>query len=227
MAIKQIFIPEDKSRTYKLAKEGYNIFFMDLVEIQETKHMCVSCGQGKVQTFSEILTNDNDNYLNIEGTVILEDERYITEELVTDGEIIDYTKNKDERFYAPINGYTLVKLYNGLSVKVSIKGASFIVVKTKVNDEMKYTIYTDTYKFDSPDELEEFYDRIIEYVKGQNYGLFNTQNVYIENNDTVIIGKCIDGKYTYDKISLTYRYDDYGHKGKPKGKRKKMKGSIR
>lgn len=227
MAIKQIFIPEDKSQTYKLIKEGYNIFFMDLEEIQETKHMCVSCGQGKVQTFSEILVNDNSEHLTLDGTVLLEDEISITEEIVTDGKIIDFTKNKDERFYAPINGYTLVKLSNGLSVKLSIKDASFIVIKTKVNDEMKYTIYTDTFKFDDETKLEEFYDRIIEYIKGQNYGLFNTQNIYIEDNDTVIIGKCIDGRYTFDKVSLSYKYEDYKHKGKIKSKRKKIKGSIR
>ena len=88
MAIKQIFIPEDKSQTYKLIKEGYNIFFMDLEEIQETKKMCVSCGQGKVQTFSEILVNDNSEHLTLDGTVLFEDEISITEEIVTDGKII-------------------------------------------------------------------------------------------------------------------------------------------
>ena len=220
MAIKQIFIPEDKLASYKLIKQGYGIYFTDIEKIDEVKHMTVSCGESKTQTFSEILVNDSSEHLNIEGTVLTEDDILVTEELITDGEIIDYTKNKDERFYAPINNYTLVKLSNGLSVKLSIKGASFIVIKTKVNNEMKYTIYTDTEKFESPDELEEFYDKIIEYVKDKNYSLFNTQNVYIENNDTVIIGKCINGRYTFDKISLVYNYD--------KGKRKrKIKGSIR
>ena len=185
--------------------------------------MTVSCGESKVQTFSEILVNDSSEYLNIEGTVLTEDDILVTEELITDGEIIDYTKNKDERFYAPINNYTLVKLSNGLSVKLSIKGATFIVIKTKINNDMKYTIYTDTLKFESSDELENFYEKIIEYVKDRNYSLFNTQNIYIENNDTVIIGKCVNGRYTFDKISLTYSYDK-----KSKGKRKKkIKGSIR
>jgi len=220
MAIKQIFIPEDKLVNYKLIKQGYGIYFTDIEKIDEVKHMTVSCGESKTQTFSEILVNDSSEHLNIEGTVLTEDDILVTEELITDGEIIDYTKNKDERFYAPINNYTLVKLSNGLSVNLSIKGASFIVIKTKVNNEMKYTIYTDTEKFESPDELEKFYDRIIEYVKDRNYSLFNTQNVYIENNDTVIIGKCVNGRYTFDKISLVYNYD--------KGKRKrKIKGSIR
>lgn len=220
MAIKQIFIPEDKLVNYKLIKEGYGIYFIDIEKINEVKHMTVSCGESKTQTFSEILVKDSSEHLNIEGTVLTEDDILVTEELITDGEIIDYTKNKDEIFYAPINNYTLVKLSNGLSVKLSIKGASFIVIKTKVNNEMKYTIYTDTEKFESPDELEKFYDRIIEYVKDRNYSLFNTQNVYIENNDTVIIGKCVNGRYTFDKISLVYNYD--------KGKRKiKIKGSIR
>ena len=161
----QICSQFDKLRDYKLQTNKEYGCTFHEVNINSNLHL----GQG---------TFNNDNY---------------HESIITNGKIKINDINREKSFVVFNNN--LITLNNGLSVSVSISDATFFVLKTFMNGDIDYTIYT-------KEEKEELLNSIIDYIYNDCNQLFNTESISIPDTKTIIEEKKYNGMHSKNIITV-------------------------
>lgn len=113
------------------------------------------------------------------GQGVYENNTY-QEEIITDGNISLNRKN----FNMPLIVYKnqLLKMKDGLSIPITLRNASFYILKTKIENEKSYDI---EYSIHCNEESEELLSKIIRYLYNREYDLFTTESVKVLDKETI------------------------------------------
>ncbi len=102
------------------------------------------------------------------------------EGIITDGNINLNRKNFNMPFIIYKN--QLFKMEDGLSIPITLRNASFYILKTKVqkdsNIDTEYSIHCNN-------ESKELLDKLIKYIYNQEYDLFQTESITLYDKNTI------------------------------------------